>query len=126
MSPVNVDLGYTHLEIGDHYVIARTAEGVDVGLKEHQWVMETISKHTEFPVVLVLDEVNSYSVKLETLLALRNEKRIGNTGVICYRSSTFITYNLGSKLARRPVNFFVSRMEATDWARNRVQDGLVV
>lgn len=119
MKPIEVDLGFTRLEIGDRYVIARTAHGMDIGIDEHEKAMSIIAEHTEFPFALVLDEVNSYSVKLETMMKLRDETRIDKFAVICYRPSTRIAHSFGSKIVRRPVTFFNSREQARDWLKQQ-------
>ncbi len=119
---MEVDLGITHLEIGNGYAIARTRAGADVSLADHNLVMETIAKHTKVPFVLVIDEINTYSVKLETLMSLRTEKRFSHWGVISYRPQTRIVHTLGSRMARRPVSFFSSRDEAIKWAESMCID----
>jgi len=119
METIEIDLGYTHLEIGDQYVIARTASAVDVGLEEHQKVMDIIAEHTHFPIIFIVDEVNSYSIKLETMMALRKERNITQFGVVAYRTATRITHNFGAQLVRKPVNFFRSRMDARKWAEHQ-------
>lgn len=115
METVEVRLDQAKLEIGYRYVIIQTDEGVDVSPAHHELVMETVSKYTEFPVAFVLDEVNSYSVKLETLLAIREEQRVSRFGVISYRPATRVAFTLGSALAKRPVTFLESRDQVMGW-----------
>jgi len=123
MEPVEVQLEQAKLEIGSRYVIVQTDEGVDVSPAHHEQVMETVGKYTEFPVAFVLDEVNSYSVKLETLLAIRSEQRVSRFGVISYRPATRVALTLGSMLSKRPVTFFESRDQVRGWLDSLRQAG---
>lgn len=113
---VHLDLGYTELEIYPNYVVIRTAEGVITSLQKHEEVVAAIESHLAGDYVFILDEVNSYSVELEPIFAIRDNPRIIAVAIVVYRPQTELIYQHGAELIKKPSMFFHDLEQAKQWA----------
>jgi len=116
----NIDLGFTELEIYDDFMIGRTREGVNIDLNKHNQVIDKLSDEFEGPYGWILDEVNSYSIDFNVLLAAKDDLQIVCCAVVGYRRATRIVYNQAVRLVGKPCRFFESISEAQTWVRQQL------
>jgi hypothetical protein len=106
-------LGYTELEIHSNYVIGRTAEGETMTLAKHEKALAEVRSHINGRFTLVLDEVNSYSIDLDVMFALRDDHDIKAICIVAYRDSTRLVLKTAKDIVKKPVFFFESLEAAT-------------
>lgn len=102
----HVDLGFTQLEIHDHYGIVRTDEGVDISLDNHKQVREAIEQEIDGPYGIIFDMVNSYSVNPEVIESIRENPRIACAAVVAYRDATRKSLAGAAETINKPGKFF--------------------
>jgi hypothetical protein len=83
-----LDLGFTRLEIRASYAIARTIEGADIDVDCHRQVIDAIEHHLDGDYGMVLDELNTYSVRLGAIAEVRCNPRCRCLAIVAYRNST--------------------------------------
>lgn len=108
-----INLGFTELEIHDNYVIGRTAEGETMTLAKHEQAMAAVRSRIDGRFTLVLDDVNSYSIDLDVMFAVRDDHAISAICVIAYRDSTRLVLKSAREIVKKPVFFFESLEAAT-------------
>jgi hypothetical protein len=111
-STIKDELAFSVLEIGNRYAVVSMHDGVELDLVKHNELMERIEERVNFPCVLILDDVNSYSVTLDVLMARREDRRICCFGVVAYRAVTHNIYRFAQDIIGKNTRFFPSRREA--------------
>jgi len=71
-----VDLGFTRLEFRPGYVVVRTIHGADIDLEQHRQAIAEIERRFDGDYGFLLDEVNSYSVRLGVMVDVRQNPRL--------------------------------------------------
>lgn len=110
-----LDLGFTRLEFRPGYVIACTVEGADIDVDHHKRVIDEIEKRVDGDYGIILDEKNSYSVRLGTMVEIRNNPRLRCMAAIAYRTSTRMVANVTGAAMGKPFNIFSTSEEACAW-----------
>ncbi len=108
-----IDLGFTEFAIHSNFVIGRTAEGESMTLAKHEQALAEVRSHIDGRFTLVLDEVNSYSIDLDVLFALRDDHEITAIYIVAYRDSTRLLFKSVKDIVKKPVFFFESLEAAT-------------
>jgi len=108
-----VNLGFTQLEIYSDYVIARTAEGETMTLAKHEQALAEVRSRIDDRFTVILDEVNSYSIDLDVMFALRDDHVISAICIVAYRNSTRLVLKSAKDIVKKPVFFFESLEAAT-------------
>lgn len=117
-----IDLGFTKLEIYDDYVIARARDGVDMALTMHQQAMEAVGKEIEDPWGMIIDMVNSYSVQLPVIHAIRDNQDIHSVAIVCYREASKVSMRQAADMIEKPAILACNLDEARDWIKkNRTE-----
>lgn len=118
-----IDLGFTELEIHNGYVVARTSEGETMTLAKHEQALANVRSRIDSRFTLVLDEVNSYSIDLDVLFALRDNHVINAICIVAYRNSTRLVLKSAKEIVKKPVFFFESLEAASMFVtRGQIKD----
>ena len=115
-----VHLGFTELEIHDGFFVGRTNSHEHITLEQHLAVMNEVKRHMTPPFAFILDEVNSYSVDLETMSYIRHDPDVLCISAVYYRLRTHIALLAASKFVKKPTAFFTSLDEAVDWSQEQL------
>lgn len=115
-----IDLGFAELEVYDDFMIGRTREGINIDLDKHNQVIDKLASEFEGSYGWILDEVNSYSVDLNVLFAVKNDPRIACCAAVSYRNATRIVLNQAARLINKPCRFCESISEAQTWVRHQL------
>ena len=118
-----VDLGFTELEIYDDFAVGRTRTGVDIDLEKHEQVMDVLRREIPGRFGIIVDEVNSYSVRFEVLRAMRKDPRIACAAAVVYRFATIKAMAVAAMVAGTPSKTFSTLDEAKDWVRDQLSRG---
>ena len=115
-----VDLGFTRLEFRSGYVIVRTVDGADIDLASHRQVIAEIEQRLDGDYGFLLDEVNSYSVRLGTMVEMRQNPRLKCMAIVAYRSATRIVATVVAGTISKPFEVFDSLGEACAWIEAQI------
>jgi hypothetical protein len=69
---------------------------------------------------LVLDEVNSYSMRFEAMLHLKNAKHLKCVAVVAHRPVTYGTVKMAFYVIQKPYEIFSSLEFACAWMQARM------
>ena len=116
-----VDLGFTRLEFESDFIVVRVIEGVDIDSEHHRQLAAEIEKRTEGDYGLILDEVNSYSVRLGALMEMRQNPRLKCIAMIAYRPATHELARMYAGSINKPSQACNSIPEARVWIRAHVE-----
>lgn len=111
----SIDLGFTRIEIHSDLVVSRTSAGETLTRDKCEQIMSAARPHIDKDYYLVLDEVHPYAIDLDALFTLRDEKSIVAICVVAYRNCTRVVLNSASDILNKPVFFFDTLAQATDF-----------
>lgn len=115
-----VDLGFTQLEVGVSSALVRTREGVDVTVELHRSMVCEIESRVAGDYGVILDDVNSYSLRFGTLIEIRTNPRIKCIAVVAYRASTYEIAELAGSCIEKPLRIFSSPQTAHRWIEQQL------
>lgn len=110
-----VNLGFSQLKFAPGYVVAQACEGADIDIEHHLMVIDELEKRNDGDYAMILDEVNSYSIRLSTLMECRRNKRLKCIAVIGCRQSTIEMAAVSAAGIIKPVKVFETIPAAQEW-----------
>jgi len=115
-----VELGYTRLEFRPGYVVVRTIEGADIDLAQHRKVIAEIEQRFDGDYGFLLDEVNSYSVRLGVMVDVRQNPRLKCIGIVAYRGATRMIAGMIAGTVDKPFKVFPTLEQASTWMEEQL------
>lgn len=115
-----VELGFTRIEFRPGYVIVRTIEGADIDLAQHRMVIDEIEQRLDGDYGFLLDEINSYSVRLGVMVDVRQNPRLKCVGVVAYRGSTRMIAGMIAGTIDKPFAVFPTLELAKTWMEEQL------
>jgi len=115
-----VDLGFTRLEFKPGYVVVRTMEGADIDLAQHRQAIAEIEQHFDGDYGFLLDEVNSYSVRLGVMVEVRQNPRLKCFAIVAYRGATRILADMVARTVDKPFAVFPTLEQACTWMEEQL------
>jgi len=115
-----VDLGFTRLEFRPGYVVVRTVEGADIDLAQHRQVIAAIEQRIDGNYGFLLDEVNSYSVRLGVMVDVRQNPRLKCLAIVAYRGATRMLAGMVAGTIEKPFEVFPALEQASAWMEEQL------
>lgn len=115
-----IDLGFTELEFRSGYAVGRTREGADIDAEHHRRVIRELEQRFDGDYGLILDEVNSYSIRLGAMVEVQQNPRLKCIAIVAYRPATRIAASVSKAAVRKPVDVFDTVEQACEWMEQQL------
>jgi len=115
-----VDLGFTRLEFRPGYVVVRTIHGADIDLEQHRQAIAEIERRFDGDYGFLLDEVNSYSVRLGVMVDVRQNPRLKCLAIVAYRGATRMLAGMIAGTIDKPFEVFPTLDQACTWMEEQL------
>jgi len=110
-------LDFAEVELDHRYAVVEMREGTELDLGKYDQLMQRIAADVRSPLVLIFNDVCSYSITLSVLMALQQDARVCCFAVVAYRSATHNVYRFAQDVIGKQIRFFGTREQAVEGAR---------